>query len=192
MKWYWWALGFAAVVIGVSQVNRVSVMKDLKKVILGKNFTLDEFVQTSTGVENIPGPVEVQALMDLVANILQPLRDALGVPITVTSGYRSPAVNALTPGSSDTSQHTKGQAADIVIAGMTNQQIIDKIRSLRLPYDQLIDEEKKRLTGGVSRWVHVSFNNTKPVSAQRLQWMTRRDPGLDRPKEYETVKYGYA
>lgn len=192
MKWYIYATIFAGIIIAVSQVNRIRVMNDLKKIYLSRNFTLDEMVKTSTGVENIPGEKEIEALRQLCLKILQPLRDFLQLPVIVTNAYRSPVVNSLTEGSSKTSQHPKGQAADIKVkksdgTWMTNQEIINAIRHLRLPYDQLIDEEKTNLTG-VSKWVHVSHDNTNAI--QRLQWMTRRDTGPNRLKEYETVKLG--
>lgn len=181
--WKWWAIG-AGVLVLATQGNRYKVMNDLSKIKLGDFFTLDEFVKTATGLENIPPPEVVERLRLLVKNVLDPLRKKLGLPITVTSGYRSPLVNANVEGSSKTSQHMNGEAADIVVKGLTNAQIIQVIRSLQLPYDQLIDEQR-----GSSLWVHVSHNTT---GAQRVMWMTRRDPGPNRPKEYELVKYGYA
>lgn len=184
MKWYeWLGIGLGAVVVG-SLINRQRVMSNLKNIRLGEFFTLDEFVKTATGVENIPPPEVVNKLELLVLNVLDPLRKALGKPVIITSGYRSPAVNALVPGSSKTSQHMLGEAADFKVSGMTNQQIIDKIRSLRLPYDQVIDEQR-----GKSLWVHVSH---KSNGNQRVEWLTRRDPGPEREREYELVKYGYA
>lgn len=177
----WVAIGII-IIVAAALLNRKRVMGNLKKIQLGKNFTLDEFVITSTGLENIPGEVEIENLRLLVKHILQPLRDAVGVPIIISSGYRSPIVNAAIGGEA-TSQHSKGQAADFSIPGMTNQQIIDLIRKLKLPYDQVIDEY---LRG--KQWVHVSYSKSKP----RLQWLTARDVGPDRPKKYETVKYGLA
>lgn len=186
MKWYWWIL-IAVALLGLGGFfNRKRVMGDLSKIQLSENFNLSEFVKTSTGADNIPTPEAIENLKLLVKNILQPLRNHVGRPITITSGYRSPGVNAAVVGSSKTSQHMKGQAADLQIAGMTNQQIIDAVRSLRLPYDQIIDEERKNLNGSVSKWIHVSFN----PNGQRKQWMTRRDPGPNRPREYELIKVG--
>lgn len=184
MKWYWWAAIGTGTLFLLSQGNRVRVMSNLKDIRLGKYFTLDEFVRTSTGIDNIPPPEVVERLKLLVRNVLDPLREALGKPISINSGYRSEAVNDAVVGSSKTSQHPKGEAADFRVAGMTNQQIIDVIRKLRLPYDQLIDEQR-----GSSLWVHVSHAAN---GSQRTAWLTRRDPGPGRPKEYETVKYGYA
>lgn len=192
MKWYWWGLIFLVLIIVVTQLNRMRVKSDLSKVQLGPNFNLSEFVKTSTGVDNIPGPKEIEQLRLLVINVLQPLRNAVGKPISITSGYRSPSANALTKGSSTNSQHMKGQAADIVIQGMTNQQIIDLVRSLKLPYDQLIDEQlwKYDVVSGwrLAKWVHVSFNG----SNTRYQWMTARNTQEDTTTRYTTVKMGIA
>lgn len=192
MKWYWWGVIFLVVTIVISQLNRMRVKSDLSKVQLGPNFNLSEFVKTSTGVDNIPGPKEVEQLRLLVTNILQPLRNAVGNPITITSGYRSPSANALTPGSSTSSQHMKGQAADIVIDGMTNEEIIQKVRSLKLPYDQLIDEKlwKYDVVSGwrLAIWIHVSYNGNKT----RYQWMTARNTQEDTTTRYTTIKMGIA
>lgn len=179
IKWYWWALGSVGVLALISQGNRIRVTQNLSEVKLGENFSLDEFVRTSTGLDNIPNEEQIANLQAVVKNILQPLRTRLGRPITITSGFRSEAVNKEV-GSSSSSQHPKGEAVDFKIAGMTNQQIIDEIRAMRLPYDQLIDEDKNG-----NRWVHVSH---KRNSSQRLQWMTARWNGTS--YNYQTIQQG--
>jgi len=145
---------------------------------LSENFTLEELLITSTGLPNKPTDAEIANLKALVVNILQPLRTHLGKPIQITSGFRSAAVNKAIGGSA-TSQHKIGQAADFHVDGMTNQQIIDKIRELKLPYDQIIDEQLKG-----KKWVHVSF---KPNG--RKQWLTARDK-TGGGVVYATVKNG--
>lgn len=177
--WHWFAIGIGVLVV-TSQGNRVLVMSDLKKIQLSPNFNLSEFVRTSTGIDNIPGPEEIENLRALVTNVLQPLREYVKRPIRITSGYRSPGVNAAVGGSSKTSQHMKGQAADFQIDGMTNQQIIDAVRMLGLPYDQIIDEQ---LRG--SKWIHVSYVKT----GNRLAWLTARDR-TGGGTQYATVKVG--
>ena len=112
-----------------------------------KNFTLDELCVTSTGLPNVPGTDDTVNLINLTVHILQPLRDALGVPVRVNSGFRSRVVNAAVGGVSN-SQHALGQAADITAVGFSPSQLAHLIRDLKLPYDQLIQEPT---------WVHVSY-----------------------------------
>lgn len=179
MKWYHW-LGIGIGVAAVSGLfNRQRVMSDLSKVKLSPNFNLNEFVVTSTGLDNIPGPEEIENLRLLVQKILQPLRTYLNQPIKISSGYRSPLVNTAI-GGSKTSQHSKGQAADFSVPGLTNAQIIEAIRKLNLPYDQVIDEQ---LRG--KHWVHVSYVK----NGGRKQWMTARD-GANGGTVYNTVLVG--
>jgi zinc D-Ala-D-Ala carboxypeptidase len=121
---------------------------------LTKNFTLAEmtFSQTATrnNIKNIPDQQDIKNLKLLCQKILQPLRDNLGKPIKITSGYRSPALNKAIGGSQN-SQHSLGQAADIVVVGMTARQICQRIIKLNLPYDQLILE--------FDSWCHVSYSS---------------------------------
>lgn len=177
IPWYWWLIGGS---ITLALINRQRVMNNLKNIQLSKNFNLAEFVVTGTGIENIPGPKEIENLRLLAIYILQPARDYLGVPIIINSGYRSPAVNAVVPGSAKNSQHQTGQASDIHVPGMTNEQLIEVIRKLKLPYDQLIDEQR-----GSALWVHVSYSGSG-----RREWLTRRDISPTRPNEYVLVKVG--
>lgn len=171
-------ISITAIIIAATLWNRKRVLKklDTDNNTFSENFALSEFVKTSTGVENIPGPEEIANLKALVDNILQPLRTAIGKPIKVTSGYRSELVNRMIGGAGN-SQHVSGQAADIQVDGMTNQEIIDKVRELGLRYDQVIDEVK-----GNSSWVHITFNK----NGGRGNWLTYRN-GV-----YETVARNYA
>ena len=86
---------------------------------LSKNFTLRELLRSNTSErderlkqeqENPPSEI-IDNLKYLVENALQPIRNRLGFPITINSGYRSPLVNKLVGGSA-TSQHCRGEAAD--------------------------------------------------------------------------------
>lgn len=124
------------------------------------NFSRAELLRseraTNLGVPNEPTPEHEADLRAIAWHVLQPLRVGLGGPIKVTSGYRSPALNAATPGSSKTSQHSLGQAADLVPglgATFSTRAIFDYIRA-NLPFDQLIWEYG---TAKVPQWVHVSF-----------------------------------
>jgi hypothetical protein len=91
---------------------------------------------------------------------LQPIRDHFGKSVTVNSGYRSPATNQATGGSL-TSDHCKGQAADIEIDGVANPDLAQWIMD-NLDYTQLILEFYTQGQPN-SGWVHVSFdpNNLK-------------------------------
>ena len=162
--WHWIGIGIGVLIIS-SQGNRLLVMNDFTKIRLSKDFTLDQFVRTSSGLDNIPNQTEIDALRALATNVLQPLRDYFKKPFQKISGFRSLPVNTKI-GGSKTSQHMKGEAADFQIIGVTNQQIIDAARMLRLPYDQIIDEQ---LRG--SKWIHVSYSQ----KGNKKQWLTARD-----------------
>lgn len=117
---------------------------------LSSNFTLEELCTTNTKINNTPKTDEVIALKELVTNVLQPVRDIIGKPIVVTSGFRSKAVNAAVGGASD-SQHLKGEAADL--QSEDNRELFNAIRK-NVVFDQLIwefgnDEQPA--------WVHVSY-----------------------------------
>lgn len=122
-----------------------------------KHFTLRELIKSDTairkGIKNVPNRQEEQNLNALVDKILDPLREAYGKPIIVTSGFRCEELNSLI-GGSKTSQHRTGQAADIrtiVDTPEENKKLYDLIIKLNLPFDQLIDEYN-------FDWVHVSFS----------------------------------
>ena len=117
---------------------------------LSENFTLEELTATGTGLSNVPPPDARAALKELVDNVLQPARDAIGLPVTVTSGYRSPAVNQAVGGASG-SQHMRGEAADLQCAD--NRRLFEAIRG-GLLFDQLIWEHG---TDESPAWVHVSY-----------------------------------
>lgn len=119
---------------------------------LSKNFWLSEFLVSQEaarrGLANVPQQVHIANLNLLCDNVLQPLRDKLGLPISISSGFRAPAVNAAVGGSS-TSAHMSGCAADILVPGLSVAQLVNKIHGLKLPVDQVIDE--------YSSWVHVGI-----------------------------------
>ena len=126
---------------------------------LTPNFKLSEFERSATaksrGFDNsITDPAVKQAIEALTVNVLQPIRDHFGKPIRINSGYRGLDLNA-SVGGSKTSQHCKGEAADIEIDGLSNRKLAEWIRD-NLEYDQLILEGH---TPGIpnSGWVHVSF-----------------------------------
>lgn len=118
---------------------------------LSENFSLEELIRTSTGLDNTPSEEQIENLRQLVVNVLQPARDALG-PIKVTSGYRSPEVNAKIGGAPN-SQHTKGEAVDLMMSG-GQKRLLDWIIE-NVEFDQIISEFPDKL--GRPLWVHVSY-----------------------------------
>ncbi len=126
---------------------------------LSKHFKLEEFTKSMTatrkGISNEPGSGEIKNLENLCYEILEPLRAKYDLPITITSGYRSPALSEAI-GSKSTSQHCKGMAADIEIATIPNIQIAYWLQN-NVDFDQLILEfyNPDDPSGG---WVHISFN----------------------------------
>jgi hypothetical protein len=118
---------------------------------LSENFTLAELIRTSTGLDNTPNEEQIENLRLLCVNVLQPARDALG-PIKITSGFRAPAVNAKVMGS-PSSQHVKGQAADLMMSG-GQKKLLDWIIA-NVEFDQIISEFPDK--NGNPAWVHVSF-----------------------------------
>lgn len=126
-----------------------------------KHFSLQEFTRSSTaeadGIQNTPAVCEVARIEDLVKEVLDPLREWYGRPIYVTSGYRSPKLNRAVGGAA-TSQHLRGEAADITThSRRENKKLYEYIRR-HLPFDQLIWEHGDR-TG--PDWVHVSYKRER-------------------------------
>jgi len=109
---------------------------------------------TRLGIKNKAGSGEIKNLTDLCYGVLEPTRAKFDKAITITSGYRSEELCEAI-GSKKTSQHTKGQAVDFEIAGVSNLEVALWI-SNNCDFDQLIleywnDEEPN------AGWIHVSF-----------------------------------
>ena len=126
---------------------------------LTEHFTLEEMCKSDTavrkGIDNLTtDETIISYLRSVCAHILEPVRENFGIPFAPTSGYRCPALNAAVNGSSR-SQHCKGQAADIELAGVDNFVLADWIES-NCTYDQLILEYYKSGEPS-SGWVHVSY-----------------------------------
>ena len=122
-----------------------------------KFFSIEELTESTTaqqkGIKNIPSKEQEQNLIALIENVLDPLREAYGRPIVVTSGFRCKELNKAVGGASN-SQHMIGQAADIRTVEDTkaeNKKLFDLAQKLKLPFDQLIDEHNLD-------WVHISYS----------------------------------
>ena len=124
---------------------------------LTDNFTLEELCRTSKPYDNTPNESQVEALRSLAENVLQPLRNLYGKPIKVNSGFRSAKVNKAV-GGSPTSQHLRGEAADLNCEN--NKKLYELILN-NLEYDQLINEHDYS-------WIHVSFTTRRNNRNQRL------------------------
>jgi hypothetical protein len=125
---------------------------------LSEHFSLAEMTASATAVRlrdpNQPGPAAIAALQLLCAKVLEPVRVHFGKPIRINSGYRSERTNAAV-GSSETSQHRRGEAADIEIEGVSNAVLARWIHD-NLVFDQVI-LEAHRAGDPNSGWVHVSY-----------------------------------
>lgn len=123
---------------------------------LSRFFTLAELTHSNTakaeGIDNQPTTTEIEALRALCTAVLDPLREAIGKPIKVTSGYRGPVLNRRVKGAAK-SQHLRGEAADLQSPGTAVLELFKRVIRLGLPFDQLIYE-----VNGASKWVHVSHS----------------------------------
>ena len=118
------------------------------------------------GISNMPTPQHIENFKKLAENVFQPIREHFGVPIHISSGYRSKALNTVVGGSLS-SQHCSGEAIDIDMDGtsITNKQIFDFIKE-NLNFDQMIWEFG---TDTNPDWVHVSYESTGKQRKQILK-----------------------
>jgi len=140
---------------------------------LSKNFSLKELTKSSTatrfGIVNQPNTEQLINLTSLALMILQPIRDKHG-STTINSGLRVLELNRKI-GSSDTSQHVKGEAADVECPGVDNLVLAKWIRD-NLDFDQVILEGYE--SGDTnSGWIHVSY---KADGANRKKCLTATFP----------------
>lgn len=136
---------------------------------LSEHFTLDEMIVSQVaardGLKNIPNAEQIESLRSLCVTILEPLRLRLNRPVVVNSGFRSVTVNRRV-GGTGRSQHCKGEAADIIVPGVPIEYVVEVIKALYLPVDQVIDE--------FGAWVHVSH---KANAHNRGQYLKARHVG---------------
>lgn len=129
-------------------------------------FTIEELTASTTanrkGITNNPTPQQKRAIVLLIEKVLTPAREQFGKPIRVTSGFRSAELNQAVGGAA-TSQHTKGEAADLKT---TDNARLFYILKRQNNYDQLIweygDAEQPQ-------WVHVSYNSNGHQRHQTLR-----------------------
>lgn len=151
----------------------------MNRVLVSPFFYLDEFTRSEMAARHgikIEVPLDspiFSHLEDLAARVLTPLRININEVIHVLSGYRPLEVNRLL-GSKDTSQHTRGLAADIVAPAFgTPHELAQRIIDLKLPFDQLIME--------FDEWVHVSYScipRGEVLTARHVNGATIYERGL--------------
>ena len=142
----------------------------MQNISLTKHFKFSEFTVSRTaeeqGIENIPPPEAVENLKRLCENTLEPLREDLGLPVIITSGYRCQALNNIIVHSNKRkSQHLYGQAADLyvvlssgfMIKGLSRRDLLVMafrliITDANIDYDQLII---------YPTFIHVSYVSRK-------------------------------
>tara|TARA_R100001086_G_scaffold221213_1_gene138304 strand:- start:97 stop:561 length:465 start_codon:yes stop_codon:yes gene_type:complete len=124
---------------------------------LTPHFTLDEMLKSQTalrrGLDNSPEPKQLENLLTLCEKVLEPIRVHWAKPVVINSGFRSLLVNRAV-GSKDSSQHARGEAADIEIPGIDNLVLYYWIAE-EIDFDQLILEFYSGEPS--SGWVHVSY-----------------------------------
>lgn len=127
-----------------------------------KYFELAEFVRSDTAkrrnIDNTPSFEIVEHLDELVSKILEPLRAAYGMPITIASGYRCPALNRAVGGVTS-SVHQIGYAADLTVGGSFNRFrdfVQEWLKKTNTRFDQLL-VEKNTKTG--AKWLHIGLYN---------------------------------
>jgi zinc D-Ala-D-Ala carboxypeptidase len=139
---------------------------------ISKHLSLAEVSRSETakrrGISNTPTAEHLENFKKLAENIFEPIREHFGVPIHISSGYRSKELNSAINGSLS-SQHCTGEAIDIDMDGSTNgvsnKMVFDFIKD-NLDFDQLIWE-----FGNDSNpdWVHVSYETSRKQRKQVLK-----------------------
>jgi len=134
---------------------------------ISKHLSLAEVIRSESakraGISNIPTEEHLENFEVLAKEVFEPIREHFNVPIHISSGYRSKALNKITKGASLTSDHCYGKAIDIDMDGstsnVTNNDIFHYIKD-NLKFKQLIAEHP---VNGKLSWIHVSYdeNNIK-------------------------------
>ena len=118
-------------------------------------FTINELSKSSTaeklGIDNTPTP-EIRAKLNTLISALDKIREQYGKPIIVTSGYRCPELNKAV-GGANSSQHVKGEAADLVGRNDNETRKIFETAKALGNFDQLLYEKNSK--GSI--WVHISY-----------------------------------
>jgi hypothetical protein len=137
---------------------------------LSKHLALAEVTRSNEakrkGISNEPTPEHLKNFQLLAEKVFEPIREHFAVPIKISSGYRSAALNKAIGGAAS-SQHCSGEAIDIDMDGtsITNAAIFNYIKD-NLNFDQLIWEFGTKANPD---WVHVSYESTGKQRKQNLR-----------------------
>lgn len=141
---------------------------------LSKDFTLGELTYSpkarALSINNDPTIRQVDRLRELAVNLLQPMRDSLGL-LEVTSGFRTPELNRAIKGSK-TSAHMEGYAADLHPEHVLLEDVMHWFKHTDVPFDQAILEYGRREDDADDDWVHAGWKNA--AGQQRRQLLVMR------------------
>lgn len=120
---------------------------------ISKNFTFEEFTASDTakaeGIINQVTDFDTRDnIISLVKEVLQPLRDKLQKPISISSGYRCPKLNELVGGAKN-SYHKNGSAADIIVWGMVPYEVARVVLDMGLEFEEM---------GLANNYLHIAYN----------------------------------
>ena len=120
------------------------------------NFTMSELVYSKVAIKNnisnMPDIDSLDNILELIINVLQPIRVAINKPMIITSGFRSKELNKIIGGNSN-SQHLTGSAVDFIVKEVEPENLVNFIVKMGIEFDQLINE--------YDSWVHISYNKKR-------------------------------
>ena len=126
---------------------------------LTPHFTIEELAGTSNDKYkklNLLKAQEHMGKMYMLAGFAERVREIIGKPMIITSGYRCPELNRAI-GGAITSQHIFCEAIDFVVKGLRPEDVFNRIVTSDLKYNQIIIERNK----SGSQWVHISIGSYK-------------------------------
>lgn len=130
-------------------------------------FSMSEMTKTNYKVDNLMNGQQADNVINLVQNLLDPIRMEFGFPIIVTSGFRSAQLNELVKGSK-TSAHLLGFAADLVPKNGDMMSLFNAIYKVtqEVPFDQVILENCRAYH--LPSWIHVGIYNSKHEQRRQI------------------------
>lgn len=137
------------------------------------NFELREFLESDTakarGIDNTPSFSDVLHIMELCEVLLQPLRDAWGSPINVTSGYRCEKLNKAVGGVSS-SAHLIGYAVDLQPGNGRFEDFVKFVRAwvakYQIKFDQILIESQ-----GCVKWLHIGLRSNGGLQRRQIKFI---------------------